>query len=83
MKAAFFVKDFQGNKERREAYKDVIAGGGRKVKVQFNDGEVIIGYTLNYSPDRNGIFLTPADLESNNERIFVVLSATKKVEVLE
>jgi hypothetical protein len=82
LKAVFFVKDFEGNKNHRYNYDDQIAGGGRKIKVRFFDGEIVVGYTLGYSPDRQGFFLTSADLQGNNERIFVVKSSTEKVEFL-
>ena len=82
MKALFFVKDFDGNKNHQDNYEDNVAGGGRKVKVKFSDSEIIIGFTIGYSPDRQGFFLTPADLQGNNERIFVVKSAAEKIEFL-
>jgi hypothetical protein len=50
--------------------------------VKFSDGESIIGYTLGYSPDRQGFFMTPADSKSNNQRIFVVKSASEKIEFI-
>ncbi len=81
LKAIFFVKDFHGNEAFKEAYKDVMAGGGKKIKVKFSDGEVIIGFSLGYSPGRHGFFLVPADLKSNNQRIFVITSATERIEV--
>jgi len=80
LKAVYFTKDFEGNKDHRDDYTHEIRGAGRKMKVEFFDGEVVIGYTLGYSPDRQGFFLTPADADGNNERIFVVSSATNKVE---
>ena len=82
LKAVFFVKNFEGNKEHQYNYNDQIAAGGRKIKVLFNDGETVVGYTLSYSANRLGFFMTPADLKGNNERIFVVNSATEKVEFL-
>ena len=82
LKAAFFVKDFQGNKTYNEEYGDIVVGAGRKVQVTFEDGEVIIGFALSYSPDRIGFFLVPADKKSNNERIYVITSSTRKVEFL-
>ena len=51
-------------------------------EVDFNDGESIIGYALGYSPDRKGFFITPADLSGNNERVFIVKSATKNIKFL-
>ena len=82
LKAFFLVKDFEGNKNYDEDYKDEISGTGRKIMVTFSDGESIIGYTLGYSPDRQGFFMTPADLKSNNQRIFVVKSASEKIEFI-
>lgn len=82
LKAVFFVKDFKGNKNYIKSYKDTIRGAGRKVTVNFTDGESITGFALGYSPDRHGFFITPADMKSNNERIFVVKSATKRIEFL-
>ena len=76
LKAVFFVKDFEGNKDYQKKYEDSIHGAGRKIEIEFTDGESITGYALGYSPDRHGFFITPADLSSNNERIFVVKSAT-------
>ena len=80
LKAIFFVKDFEGDKNHKDSYTDAISNAGRKTKVKFMDGELIYGYTLGYSPDRQGFYLTPADLEGNNERIFIVRSATEKVQ---
>ena len=82
LKAIFFVKNFEGNKDYQKKYEDTIHGAGRKISVEFTDSESIIGYALGYSPDRQGFFITPADLGSNNERIFVVKSATKNVKFL-
>jgi hypothetical protein len=82
LKAVFFVKDFKGNKDYEDNYNDEIAAGGRKMKVRFFDGETVVGYTLGYSPDRQGFYLTPADLQGNNERIFVVKSATEEIKFL-
>ncbi|MGD9367345.1 MAG: hypothetical protein PVH87_16725 [Desulfobacteraceae bacterium] len=80
LKAIFFVKDLEGNKNHKDSYNDVISNAGRKTKVKFLDGEIIYGYTLGYSPERQGFYLTPADLGGNNDRIFIVLSATQNVQ---
>ena len=82
LKAIFYVKDYEGNQSHEYSYTDKIAGGGRKMIVEFSDGEEIVGYTQGYSPDRPGFFLIPADIQGNNERIFVVQSATKTVRFL-
>ena len=82
LKAVFFVKDYKGDKSYEYSYDDIITGGGRKIKVDFADGEEMIGYTQGYSPDRAGFFIIPADLKGNNERVFVVKSATRKIQFL-
>jgi hypothetical protein len=79
LKAVFFTKDFKGNKHHQPDYSNEVRGAGRRMRVEFFDGEVIIGYSLGYSPDRQGFFLTPADVEGNNERIFVITESTKEV----
>ncbi|HNR13428.1 MAG TPA: hypothetical protein PLG17_02745 [Thermodesulfobacteriota bacterium] len=82
IKAVFFVKDFDGNKQRQDVYESEIIGGGKKIRVEFGDGEVINGHTLGYSPDRIGFFVTPADPDSNNSRIFVIKSSTKSIKFI-
>jgi hypothetical protein len=82
LKAAFNVKTFNGNKNYNYTYKDVIPWGGNKVKVEFIDGEVIIGYTPHYSAGHQGFFITPADLQGNNKEVYVVTSATKEITYL-
>ena len=79
LKAIFFVKDFTGDKNRKDVYNGVVPGGGRKIQVKFKDGELVIGYSQGYSPDRLGFFIIPADTQNNNERIFVVNSATEEI----
>jgi hypothetical protein len=53
---------------------------GKTLAVEFRDGEVIRGTSAEYSPDRAGFFLYPAD-RSKNDRIFVVNSAVLSIEV--
>lgn len=79
LKGVFFVKTFKGNpleKHRRDVER---TGLGRKIRVDFKDGETLIGYTSGYSPARPAFFVFPADPEDNNEKVFVVTAATDKV----
>jgi hypothetical protein len=48
--------------------------------VEFKDGEILAGYTSGYTPTRVGFFVFPADPESNNEKVFILNRATKKVD---
>jgi hypothetical protein len=84
LKAVFFVKDFDGNPDYNEikAFDPAKPVSGRKISVLFKDGERLVGTTTGYQPDRIGFFLTPADLESNMIRCFVVIKATKEVNML-
>lgn len=82
LKAVFFVKDHTGNSGYKEQYTETIPGGGRKIKIQFSDGENMIGFSQGYAPNRQGFFITPADTKGNNERIFVLKSATESVEFI-
>jgi len=83
LKAVFFVKTFDGNKEHVEDDSFFNAKGqGRRIKVTFKDGEVMVGFTVGYAPDRPGFFLIPADPASNNMRVFAVTSAVAKVQWL-
>ncbi|MBN2418142.1 MAG: hypothetical protein JXL81_02060 [Deltaproteobacteria bacterium] len=81
-KAIFFVKDLDGNKGYKYKYEDVISGAGKKINIDFLDGEKIIGYVLVYSPERKGFFVKPADLNGNNRQIYVVASSLKKIEII-
>lgn len=82
VKAAFFVKKLEGDRNYQYKYKDIIPWGGNKIKVKFTDGEVLIGYTQHYFLDCPGFFVTPADVKGNNERVYVVSSSTDNVTFL-
>jgi hypothetical protein len=55
---------------------------GRKIKVIFNDGEVLVGTTQGYQTGRPGFFIIPADPDSNIERCFVVATAAREISLL-
>jgi hypothetical protein len=81
IKAIFFVKTFEGDKEYAER-NEFIEGDrllGRRVEVTFIDGEVIRGSTIDYDPLHIGFFLIPVDPGSNNIQIFVVSNAVMKI----
>ena len=81
VKAIFFVKDFVGNREHRDSqvFSEGKSAGGRKIMVNFKDGETLVGITPGYDPKRSGFFVIPADKDSNNDRCFVIASAVRKV----
>jgi hypothetical protein len=83
LKALIFVKDFAGD-PRHEECKQFGPGSptGRRIKVFFKDGEILVGATSGYQPGRTGFFLVPADSASNMERCFVIASATARISFL-
>ena len=83
IKSIFFVKDFEGKKHFSYEYKDNIPGAGRKIKIEYYDGEIIVGYVFGYSPKNQGLLMTPANLNGNNLRIYAVATAIKKSQFLE
>jgi hypothetical protein len=84
LKAVFFVQDFAGNPQyhERKKYVEGEKPSGRKVEVTFKDGEVLVGSTLGYEPNRPGFFIFPADPRSNNVRVYAVSPAVKNVRYL-
>jgi hypothetical protein len=82
LKALFFVRDFDGDSgyhERKGFFTQ--HAHGRKVMVEFLDGEVLFGYTLTYTSRGYGFFVFPGDPDSNNEKVFIVHGATKRVKL--
>jgi hypothetical protein len=90
LKAIFFVRKFEGNKEHRE--KKSFAGTkrtGKRLFVKFKDGEQMTGYLEGDTPwekgffldlkKSSGFFLIPVDQDSNNIKVFVVTSALQDV----
>ena len=83
LKAVFFVKTLEGNKAYHERKTFNIGDStrlrGLKIKVEFEDGEVMSGTTLGYSKAKKGFFIIPVDPKENNDRIYVVAAALRAV----
>lgn len=79
LKSIFFVKSFEGNAGYQERSDIERTGLGKKITVHFKDGEILVGYTQGYTPNRDIFIVFPSDPNSNNERVFVVTHATDKV----
>jgi hypothetical protein len=60
---------------------DCSALRGLKIKLEFSDGEVIRGFSLGFSKERKGFYITPIDPQSNNERIYVIADALRDVKI--
>jgi hypothetical protein len=85
LKAIFFVKTFEGNKDyvEKKRFDEVDNPDlrGMKVKAEFSDGEIIRGTSLGYSRERKGFFLVPVDPQCNNERIYVLADALEDLKL--
>jgi hypothetical protein len=84
LKALIFVKDLEGDPKHVESneFDPAHPPAGRRIRVVFKDGEVLVGTTTGYQPGRPGFFLVPADSGSNMERCYVVTAATQEVSFL-
>ena len=84
LKAVFFVKDLVGNPghEERQDFDATHPMTGRRVRVTFADGEVLVGTTQAYQPGRPGLFMVPADAESNIDRCYVVGTSTREIALI-
>ena len=84
LKAVFFVKSLEGRRGSPSLQglleEKLEVPGLMKVRITFLDGEILVGTTHGYTPERGGFFVTPSERDSNNLRVFVVSSAVKKIE---
>lgn len=75
LKALFFVRSLAGS----PAYDDVPtlaaddprARGSVPIRLKFKDGEVMMGLTFHFPPNRPYFYVTPVDPKSNNIRVLV------------
>jgi hypothetical protein len=86
LKALFFVKSFEGNKDYREIkfFDKSPPIEGLWVRAKFYDGEALEGVVRN-SLDyltQPGFFLKPPDAQANNEVMYVVKSSLIDFRVL-
>jgi len=86
VKAVYFVRDFEGDPgyTERKAFLRRPRLDGLWVRLTFKDEEVLEGILANnlLELDARGFLITPADLSSNNLRIFIPRSALTGLEVL-
>jgi hypothetical protein len=81
LKALFFVKSFEGDPSHHRSNEPAPGTkvAGRRIRVVFKDGEVMVGTTQGYDRSRPGFFIVPLDAAGNNERCFVVAAAAQEV----
>ena len=85
IRSIYFVRDFDGDFEpERKAFLSRPKLDGLWLRLRFLDGDALEGVVPNdlLSLLDNGIQITPPDLNSNTDRIFVPRSALSEVTVL-
>ncbi len=85
LKATFFVKSFDGDRNyvEKKFFEQVDQSRfrGLKIRVVFEDGEIIRGISLGYTERKKGFFLIPVDPDCNNDRIYIISEACKDIKV--
>ena len=85
LKAIFFVKSFDGDRNyvEKKFFEQVDQSRfrGLKIRVVFEDGEIIRGISLGYTERKKGFFLIPVDPDCNNDRIYIISEACKDIKV--
>jgi len=85
-KAVFYVKDFDGDAERKDIhfYKRAPLVHGVWIRVEFLDGEIMEGMahnTIRFLVDP-GFFIRPSDPNSNNRLVYVLKKWLRDFRVL-
>lgn len=81
LKAVFFLKNPRRKLEIELGVTQLEKRTGANAKVEFLDGEVIHGRVERYCVADRGFFLHPVATETNNEKIFVVASALRTLDI--
>lgn len=96
LKAIFFVKSFEGNRQYNEKKTyGIRKPHGHRTFIKFVDGEDLVGFLESEMPwdkgfflshhtinNLKGFFLLPADEGSNNIRVFIFVHAVKDLTVV-
>jgi hypothetical protein len=85
IRSIYFVRDFSGDFEpERKVFLSRPKLDGLWVRLRFNDGDTLEGVIPNdlLSLLENGLQITPPDLNSSTDRIFVPRSALSELTVL-
>ncbi len=93
LKAVFHVRTFEGNPNHPRQKDEVgdideerfakVMADGRKVAIQFQDGERLWGYAESFGEEDPGFFFFPTDPADNNLRIYVLKSSLREMVFLD
>jgi hypothetical protein len=79
IKAIFFVRNHEGNhlyKEKNE-FETGKTVYGKKMSVEFHDGEKIVGYSVSNPSQKKRFVMIPADPNGNNLKILINMDTIK------
>jgi hypothetical protein len=83
LKALFFVRSLDGNPEHHETLTadptDPRARGATLVRIEFADGEIMVGMVIRFPPVKQFFYVTPVDPKSNNTRMLINRDATVSI----
>ena len=86
LKALFYVRSLEGDSTHKEDPTlnpgDPRARGSTAVRLRFADGEVMVGLTIRFPPNRPYFFVVPVDQASNNIRVLVNRSSVVSMEAI-
>jgi hypothetical protein len=80
LKAVFFVRDATVPLVDQPREQTGTSDAATHLAVEFTDGERMTGLSYTYDPAREGFLIFPTDVDSNNERVYVLKHAVVKVE---
>lgn len=83
-KAIYFVRSHEGNRNFKENKLQLppVLPQGRKICIDYPDGERTVGITEGFNPSRVGFFMFPADPKSNNTEVFVITQNCQEIALL-
>ena len=81
LKALFFVKDLSAKPQpdKLGEARPTRPAAGRRIRVVFNDGQILVGTSTGYQPGRPGFFIEPANADTNVMRCYVVAAAAREI----
>lgn len=79
LKSVFFVKALEGGSARNRAGTTDRPKHGRKITIEFEDGEQLVGTSFDHRITKDFFFVFPVDENDNNERILINRGATRRI----
>ena len=81
LKAVFFVRSLEGNRDRQDhrLFPNRPGQARPKIWLEFKDGEHMAGWTVSVPLGRDGFYVIPTDPMSNVEKAYVFRSAVSRL----